>query len=443
MAADPLAAEWALAAQMEAEIRRERGETVVDAAEAAALERLQAEARWLARDHVQRQLGLRSLPWDEYLARRQHVFMTDAAGARHQCADNACTQLQAPPNTRFLDPLTGVGYTTSGYVYVCSTVGATHFCTDALCKLEIQSTHDHGTTLCPVSGRFKEVELSTLETYNERETRLADSRHSRSKRPTRAPTSAAKRVRTAETARKQQHTEIERICRELVCNGTVRQAMERQLDTIDASLQSAVRRHVARHGRWTDVPALAAFVTAFCAQHHVEATLRMRAAGPPPTGLADEHMRYLARCVCELYTLVRSADSNKTITLRKMCVPLLYTMMRGITGIVETSRQTGEIVDRRVMPDDGSAYAGRVDAAAAATVVRHYTFVPAHPWLQTMLPHNEHALPAIDGWLEEMGNPMKRTRSIEQAFLQAMRGADSDASAFCLASHVERLQTSI
>lgn len=429
---DPLAAEWALAAEMEAEIRRQRGELVVDDD----TERMRAEGRWLVRGYVQSQLALRSLPWDEFLERRHHVFMLDGD---HQCAGGTCVQLQAPPNVRFLDPQTGTGYAATGCVYVCTTSGAVHLCTDALCTAETQLAQ--GTVLCPISGRYKSAVLSSLETFNERETRLSDSRYSRNKRPARAAASAPKRTRAPDATHSQQVREAERICRELVCNGTIRRAIEAQLGAIDAGMQTEVRRAVARDGRWADVPALAAFVVAYCAQHHVDAILHMCAAGPLPA-MPDARVHYLAQCVSELYTLVRHTDNNKNITLRRMCIPLLYVMMRGLVGIIETSRQTGAIIDRHVRADDGSAYAVR-SVDAAPTVVRCYTFVPAHPWLRPLLPANEHMLPAIAGWEDEIGNSMRRMRSIEQAFLQAMRGADHDVTSYCLASHVDPLQTSV
>lgn len=426
--------EWALAAQMEAEIRRARGQVADDDDDennAAA-----AEGRWLAWEYVRRRLDAKALPWAAYEAQRHHVFEL-AAAAVHECSRETCTQLQAPARTRFADPLTGRSFAASGDVYVCCVTGATHVCADGVCALEQESAHDRGTTLCPVSGRYKTSLLSQQESFREREARLADPRPSRStKRPSSTRTAEPKRPRGPETARAQQQREVERVCRELVCSGVVWRAMSARVPVLTVELEASTRRAIERRVV-TSPAALMAHVVAFCAHRHVDAALRLHARGEPPP-MPAERVAYLTRCVGELFALVRSAG-GKDVTLRKMCVPLLYVMMRGLVGMIETCRRTGRILNRRVMRDAGSPPAA--PDAPAGTVLRHYTFVPAHAWLARYLPHDEHALPAIPGWEVELGNQMKRMRSVEQAFLQAMRGNGEVAATFCLAAHVEPLQT--
>lgn len=421
-------AEWAQFAAMQQELR---GDSDTDSAER---EAHAAEGRWLALDYVRQRIGARHLTWDDYGWHRRDVF---ELVADHECRGATCTQTCAPPGRRFFDPLSGASHVASGDVYVCCTTGNVHVCSATQCTLEAESAQDHGTTLCPVSGRFKTAMLSYQESFRERESRMLDPRPPAYKRTT-TRDGNTKRPRTAADRTRHLHRDVEAICTRLVTENPVRAVVEQRLAAADADMRLVVLRAIDR-GHVGSVRAMTELLVAHYEPALFGTAMHMRAldARPLPVGTVE----YLVRCVCELFQVVRDSGTGKDSNLHKLCMPLLFVLLHGLVGVVETNRATGRITDRRVTRDDGTA---APDATTAGLVTRQWVFVPAHPWLGRMLPANDDdVLPPVPGWEVEMANQMKRTRRIEQAFLYAMGNGTTDASKFCLASRVPELRVHI
>lgn len=421
-------AEWA---QFEAMQQELRGTQADDGA--AEREAYAAEGRWLALDYVRQRIGARSLTWEEYGWHRGDVF---ERMADHECRGATCTQTCAPPGQRFFDPLTGAGRAASGDVYVCCTTGNVHVCSPTQCSLEAESAQDHGTTLCPVSGRFKTAMLSYQESFRERESRMLDPRPPAYKR-TSTRDGSTKRPRTVADRTRHMHRDVEAICTRLVTENPVRAVVQRRLAAADADMRLVVLRAVDR-GHVNSVRTMTELLVAHYEPALLGTAMRMQALDARP--LPPNTIEYLVRCVCELFQVVRDSGTGKDSNLHKMCVPLLFVLLHGLVGVVETNRATGRITDRRVTRDDGTA---APDAQTGGLVTRQWRFVPAHPWLGRMLPADDEALPPVPGLEVEMANPMKRTRRIEQAFLYAMGNGTADASKFCLASRVPELRVHI
>jgi len=424
-----LAREWELAAEMMREIQGNR------TPEDDEYDALEAEGRWLAVDYVRRRMGMRVLAWRDYERQQRQVFehVDD-----HACMGSTCAQTCTPPGTHFIDPQSGRPFTASGNVYVCCTTGAAHICTPVYCRLEAESEHDRGTTLCPVSGRYKAAMLESGESFREREARMADPRPPAYKRTiTREGSTKRPRIPPDRSAHAQR--DAARICERLVRDNPILAALQQRLYTADADALRVVSR-ATDHGRINSVRALTELLVAHYEAAKLSTVKHMEALAttPLPADTAD----YLVRCVCELFQLVRESGSNKDANLRKLCVPLLYTMLRGLVGVVETCRTTGKIMDRRVMPDDGRVLTSS-DDDDRALVVRYWVFVPAHAWLGALLPADDQALPAVDEWGEELANQMKRGRHVHQAFLSAMGDGTKDVSRFCLPTRVPALRTHV
>lgn len=418
---------WAEFAEMQRELRGGRTDED-DERDAHA-----AEGRWLALEYVRQRIGARMLTWDEFTWHRRDVF---ELVVDHECRGATCAQTCRPAGMRFFDPLTGHSYTTSGDVYVCCTTGNVHVCSPDQCTLEAESAQDRGTTLCPVSGRFKTAMLSYQESFREREARMLDPRPPAYKR-TATREGSTKRPRPNADRTRHVHRDVTAICTRLVNENPVWVAVQQRLTAADAELRLVVPRAVDR-GRVPGVRALTDLLVAHYDAALLGTAMRMHALDAQP--LPPTTIEYLVTCVCQLFQVVRDSGSSKDSNLHKMCVPLLYVLLHGLVGVVETNRATGRITDRRVTRDDGSAVAY---APATGLVVRQWVFVPAHPWLGRMLPAGDDALPPVAGWEVEMANGMKRTRRIEQAFLHAMGNGTTDASKFCLASRVPELRVHI
>jgi len=403
----------------------------------------QAEGNWLSHNYVAHRLGIRNMAWAEYLHRRIDVFEPIAA---HECTSSTCSQSVAPKGVRFIDPVTGQSHTSSGNVYVCCTTGTTHVCTPTECTLEIESRHDHGTTLCPVSGRFKSAVLSQQESFRERQARMAEPAPTTYKRATRERKTDRKRVRGDNTEApapntKKREEDAMLICKRLVLSNPIYTQMEARVTAASSSLPAAVLQ-AKRNGRAASMRGLMATVMTHYEAHLLGQVLRMRAmnARPLPAELVPGIIEYLVRCTCVLFEIVHTSHAGKDINMTKLCIPLLYVLMRGMVGMVETCRTTWKITDRRVMYDTGTL---SEEHSGGGLVMRQWVFVPAHPWLGRMLPPDEPTVVTVDGWGMELANPMQRMRSISDTFILAMGNGTTDVSRYCLATHVDRLRTDI
>lgn len=430
--------EWAQMREMEALLRGGR----TDADDERDAHR--AEANWLLHNYVGHRLGIRNMPWTDYLHRRVDVFETIAD---HECTSSTCSQSVAPKGVRFIDPVAGQSYTSSGNVYVCCTTGATHVCTPHECTLEIESRHDHGTTLCPVSGRFKSAVLSQQESFRERQARMTDPAPATYKRATRERKTDRKRARgdngeppVANTKKREEDATL--ICKRLVVANPIYAQMEARVEAASNSLLNTVLQ-AKRTGRAGTMRGLVSTVVAHYEAQLLSQVLRMRAMGtqPLPDTMLPGIVEYLVRCTCALFEIVHSSHAGKDINMTKLCVPLLYVLMRGMVGMVETCRTTWKITDRRVMYDTGVL--DEEHSNSSGLVLRQWVFVPAHPWLGRLLPPDEPTVVGVAGWETELANPMQRMRSISDAFILAMGTGTNDVSRYFLATHVDRLRTDI
>lgn len=393
-----------------------------------------AEARRISFEYVRWRLGAdaHNLTWREYLQMRPNVFNTH--DAEHVCNRATCTQECGPRGVRFQDPMPPHdAHVSTGDVYVCQMSGTVHVCDPATCTLEADSTEDRGTTLCPVSGRFKQSVLSAAESFHEREQRLANPQNRGTKRAHSAPRVSSKRS-TSDVAHAQQKREATRICERLVCNGALRRAVIDRVDAVGAELRAQQERAVARRPALDAVRAASIVATA-CQRAGLWDAVRMLALAPddwmPPSDATD----YLIGAVVALFSIVRSTpeaiDNSKDINLRKMSIALIYMLHRGLVGTIETNLSTGRITNRRAEAADEPD----LTAPSRGHAVRRYVFVPAHPGLACLMPR-ESAIPPMDVWNDELSNLMRRGRRLNSCFLATMRGGASRPEDFCLATRM-------
>jgi hypothetical protein len=155
----------------------------------------------------------------------------------------------------------------------------------------------------------------------------------------------------------------------------------------------------------------------------------MLARGACEVSAADRD--YLVTAVMRMFAVARGAmdqASVKDVSMRTMCVPILYTLMRGLVGIVETSSATGRITDRRVVAQRHEA---ALPEPSPGAVLRRYTFAPAHPGLARLLP-DDARIPDMPEWTHELEALMKRTRRLNNCFLRAMSRDGARPETLCL-----------
>lgn len=442
-------------------------------------EQLQAEARWLVANYIQREMGHTGAPlsWAD-IERVRSAYLRATAPGSHQCAPSTCRHVFVPcAGTRFDDPLSGRPCVSSGDVYVCCTTGAVHVC-GAGCDSETLS--QNAGYECSISGRFRGSLLSDEETFREREDRLGVSssgaplaRHqvgrvnmrassarkrtagSDARRPAAKRSAAAAAAAGGADAAPPVKPDIRQVVGAFVCGGALLAQLERQIADEDAALIDELRATAARGQPLPDAVALASAVNRRYG-YLVPSALRLRAArrAMPDGVMPRAECLYLQQAVDRLFALLRrtpyvGSSASKDINLRNMCVPLLYVLWRGLHGHVSFSRRTGEMCDRRLCAADEPVPVG--SAAFEATVRReHYVFVPAHRWLAALLPDPE-ALPGNSAVASssssssnnngnassepcvDTGNLMKRTRRIHQCFLSTLGAPRVRPSDFCLA----------
>jgi hypothetical protein len=430
-------------------------------AERAELERQElydAEARWLSFEWLRRKIGpaANTLTWAEHEAvAPKHYEVADG----HVCSPRTCSHESCDPAGRaFRDPATGVVYHASGAVYVCRVSGQRHVCDDACSVAEVDAD---GTVSCPISGRFFGGHIDNREGFNHHETASLRAESESFQHATMPINVRAKRARAAKAARvaaaiasgapppgtvprldaapANNHLhEADRVVTRLVCSGAIREALRRRIADEDTAL-AAELLHELSHGRRPNAVELIDMAVAHIPPGTASALRVLEWSQPMPL----EAPAYLRGCVLRMFALVRATpggiDGGKDINLGKMCVPLMYVLMRGLVGVVDRRPALGK-VERRVEHDTGG-----VDDNNASMYVTRYVFVPAHPCLSVLLPE-EPALPPMDAWAIELGNLMKRTRRLEQCYLSTLEDAASEArdpAEYCLERYISPMQPDV
>lgn len=441
MTADDAAAAWSVFDQMQSErAEREREELYA------------AETRWLSFEWLRRKIGpaAASLTWREYEAVAPAHFTTTS----HVCTPRTCSHECCPvPGRAFRDPATGVVFHASGVIYVCRTSGRRHACDDACDAAEVCSK---GTVSCPISGRFSGGHIDHREGFNHHEVASLERESDSYKRATTSINTYAKRARANKAAKAaalsaaglppalpaapqpgaahaNNHIhEADRVVTRLVCSGAIRAALLKRCAEEDVALGRELS-HALAHGRRPNVVELVDMAASHIPAGTATALAVLGWTRPMPLNAPA----YLRGCVLRLFALVRCTpvgiDGGKDINLGKMCVPLMYMLMRGLTGVVDRRRA---VVERRVEHDAGD------DAPPTPEGVIRYAFVPAHRCLSALLPE-EPALPPMPDWTTELGNLMKRTRRLEQCFLSTLEDsavAARDPGEYCLARYISPLQ---
>lgn len=427
--ADPSALERDFA--LFAQLRQSHTESDDDLTQA---EQLDAEARWLLAVYIQRQSGSSTMPtWTDVQRLKSAHLRTQSSSVPHRCARSTCSHMYAPQRgQQFLDPKTARRCVSTGDVYLCCTTGAVHVCGESC---DYETLEDNALYVCSVSGRCRGVNISSEETFREREDRLGISSNgaplgrqhlsragggSRKRaHSTTARKPAAKRETTASYSNK---TDIKQVVGTLVCDGRLLEQLERQIAERDDSIVTELRNTAARG---QPLPDAAQVLDMINRRYGVllPSAFRLRAARRAmPNGTLPTPLRiYLHDAVGTLFSLLRETEhgrspSSKDINLRSMCVPLLYVLWQGLVGYVIYDVHSGLMLDRRVVTVDKQVPALATDRALRR---ERYEFVPKHPWLAALLP-DEQALPETQESHRDTGNLMKRMRRIHQCFLSTL-----------------------
>ena len=425
LTAPPMDAEWALFAQMRAEIAdRSAGQEKDNPTE--------AEARYLAFEYVRATTGPagRTLTWNEYVDVHPTIFRPEY---EHRCSSDHCNYQHCKWSQPFRDPRNmAKTYVATGIVYVCQATGEVHTC-DSDCTEQRIGTHDAGTVICPISGRFKCALINNhVDFYVSNHQLMTEVPEKRGrKRSSSAAKSAAKRRAAGDLPDLGQPKEATVICRRLICSGVLRRALIDRMKESDKALEAEVRVRV-RRGEQMDALQLSMITFTYVSPFFASAA-RLAAWGDRQ--IPEDVCAYIERCLMWMFYLARESpgvkEGGNDVNLRKMCFAMAYILRYGLVGYAEFQLETRTVVAWGLMNADDAWE----PSAKEGFGWRRYVFVPAHPGLRNILP-DKTSLPKIAEFDDDMAKLLKRTRRMEGLFRSVLRDSNTDVARFCLSTHI-------